>query len=384
MSSQIIQLGVGEFDEAMGFLDTVFGEHRPHDFARMLPAIYQPTDEHMRCNYAVREGGRIAAVVGVFPINWRVGGVTLKVAGIGGVAVHPDSRGKGYMKLLMNHAVAEIRSAGYDLSYLGGRRQRYAYFGYEVAGCKYKLTVHPDNIRHAFAGRDTDVKFEPATDDAEIITSLKTLHDAQAMFCVRPAETFCRYLKSWNYEPIIARDTSGQLIGYISAHPENAQINELVARDVQTASRMLGKWVSQAQGDVVLLMHGPIGSELRALSGFAETTTLGPSGNWQVFNWVRVVDALMRIKHAAEPMSHGSVTLEIDEQMQRIRLVVDDQGARCEPSDGPAVLKIDSLAAIPLLFGPLPPAVTMPLPPDASLLSSWCPLPLGISPQDKV
>ena len=86
MSSQIIQLGAGDFDEAMRFLNAVFGEYRPHDFAGMLPARYQPTDRHMSCNYAVQDGGRLSAIVGVFPIHWCVGGVTLKVASVGGVA----------------------------------------------------------------------------------------------------------------------------------------------------------------------------------------------------------------------------------------------------------------------------------------------------------
>ncbi len=258
MSDPIIQLQAGDYDEAIRFLDAVFAEHRPHDFSNMLPAIYRPTDEHMRCNYAVRKSGRLAAVVGVFPINWCVGGVALKVAGIGGVAVHPDSRGKGYMKLLMNHAVAEMRGAGYDLSYLGGRRQRYAYFGYEVAGCKYKLTFIRDNVRHALKDCPP-VSFEPAGEDLKTMARLKALHDAQDTYCDRPAETFDRYLKSWHYQPMIARSQSGEIAGYIAVDKEGSQINELIAQDEDTAAGMIGAWVQRSETNITLGMQGPIG-----------------------------------------------------------------------------------------------------------------------------
>lgn len=123
---------------------------------------------------------------------------------------------------------------------------------------------------------------------------------------------------------------------------------------------------------------------LRKLSGFAETTALHPSGNWRVFNWRPVIDALMRVKHEAEPMPRGAVSLKIDGCEEVLRLVVDDRGARCESGDGEPDLTIDHLAAHTLLFGPTPPSMVMPLPESARILSAWCPLPLAISPQDKV
>ena len=384
MSTQIIQLAAGDFDEAIAFLNMVFDEHSPHDFANLLPSIYQPTDEHMRCNYAVRDAGRLSAVVGVFPIDWRVGGTALKMAGIGGVAVHPDCRGKGYMKLLMNHAVDEMRREGCDLSYLGGRRQRYAYFGYEVAGCKYKLSFNRDNVRHALGGDGDAVTFEPLPGDIDTAREVKSMHDRQAIYCDRLADAFGRYLRSWHYEPWIARDEAGRIIGYVCADKDGAQINELVAVDANTAARIVAAWITRTGGNLGLSMQGPAGPVLRRLSGFAETTSLNPSGNWRVFNRRPVVDALMRVKHEAEPMPHGSVTLQIDGCKDVLRLVVDEKGARCESGDGEPDLSVDHLAAHPLLFGPLPPSMVMPLPSAARILSAWCPLPLGISPQDKV
>ncbi len=384
MSTSIIQLSAGDFDEAMAFLNLVFGEHAPHDFANLLPSIYQPTDGHMRCNYAVRDGGRLSAIVGVFPIDWRVGGTALKMAGIGGVAVHPDSRGKGYMKLLMSHAVDEMRRGGCDLSYLGGRRQRYAYFGYEVAGCKYKLAFNRDNIRHALGGDGDVATFEPLPGDAATAEEIKSLHDRQAIYCDRSAEAFGRYLRSWHYQPWVARDEAGRIVGYVAVDKDGAQINELVAIDDNASARIIAAWITRTGVNTGLNMQGPVSPVLSKLIGFAETTALHPSGNWRVFNWRAVLDALMRVKHGAEPMPHGSLSLGIDGCGEVLRLIVDGQGARCEAGDGKPDLTVDHLAAHPLLFGPMPPSMVMPLPSAARMLSAWCPLPLGISPQDKV
>lgn len=384
MSCQIIQLGAGNFDEAMGFLDAVFGEYRPHDFANMLPAIYQPTDEHMSRNYAVRDGGRLAAVVGVFPIDWRVGGVTLKVARVGGVAVHPDSRGKGYMKLLMSHAVAEMRRAGCDLSFLGGRRQRYSYFGYEVTGTTYRLSFIKDNIRHAFAGQDGAVSFKAAPDDAETVATLKAMHDAQPFYCERPAESFYQYLQNWHCCPTLACNGDGQIVGYLVPHRDKQVLNELVARDAEAAAQIVRAWVEQGSSGVELLLQAPSGPVLRRLNEFAETLRVEAGGNWQIFDWVSVVDALLKAQHAADPLPHGSVVLGIKDSASAISLTVDADGACCQATDREPGLSLDPLTTTRLLFGPGPTSTVTPLPSSASILSAWCPLPLGFSRQDHV
>ena len=48
------------------------------------------------------------AVVGVYPRTTVVGHAEWKVAGIGGMCVHPDHRRSGLMKLLMDKAVEDM------------------------------------------------------------------------------------------------------------------------------------------------------------------------------------------------------------------------------------------------------------------------------------
>ena len=96
----IERLSTADFEEAMDFLNLVFGAVEPHDFERMLPLCYRPQEMHR--NLAIREGGRIRAIVGLFERSLEVGAHTLRVGCIGGVSTHPRSRGRGYMRALMD------------------------------------------------------------------------------------------------------------------------------------------------------------------------------------------------------------------------------------------------------------------------------------------
>ncbi len=171
MSKEVVQLTATDFDEGMAFLNAVFGEERPHDFHAMLPSIYQPTEELMACNHAVRVNGEIRAIVGLFPMYWQVGETVLKVGGIGGVSTHSAHRDKGYMTLLMNHCVQHMKAQGFHLSYLSGQRQRYGYSGYETCGQRFLVSVEKQNIRHVF-DTPSSLSFEAiAVDDAERIAA---------------------------------------------------------------------------------------------------------------------------------------------------------------------------------------------------------------------
>ena len=125
MSSEINRLQASDFEEALDMLNFSFGFQHPKNFETLLPALYKAEDEHMSWNWAVRENGRIRAIVGAFPLAWQLGETTLRISGIGGVSCHPRARNQGYMQQLMSHAVASMRAEGYHLSYLGGQRQRY-------------------------------------------------------------------------------------------------------------------------------------------------------------------------------------------------------------------------------------------------------------------
>ena len=120
-------------------------------FEELFPDLYQPTEESMRCHRIIRLDRRIAASVGVYPFSVRSANVQLQMAGVGGVCTAPAHRGKGLMSALLQAAHTEIAAQGYPVSWLSGKRDRYARFGWEKVGSD--LLVHGAELKPEDAPR---------------------------------------------------------------------------------------------------------------------------------------------------------------------------------------------------------------------------------------
>ena len=382
MSTEIIQLQAADFEEAMDFLNLAFSVNGAHDFARLLPLLYRPTERQMNCNYAIRKKGRIRAVVGLYPLTWQVGAAQLRVAGIGGVATHANDRGTGLMRTLMPHCVAQMRAQGYHLSYLGGQRQRYLYFGYERCGLKTSYSLSRTNLKHCFAAAP-DLHLVPIeADDGESIARAKALHDAQPVHCLRPLEEFYLHCLSWNSKPFAGLDGDGRMVGYLVAREGKGDVAEVHAEEDGRALDMARLWVER-EGRANFSVHPLNGDLAYDLGRCCEQAELSASGNWQIFDWVAVVDALLKAQHLKVPLVEGVVVLDIG-GCGALQLQVDGDGASCVATDAAADLVCTAPTAMRLLFGPLPPAGVLSLPRAAAPLQSWCPLPLIWMAQDRV
>lgn len=179
MKGQIRQLSAADFEEAIDLMNFAFSSPgAPLDFERLLPKLYQATDEHMSCHYAAVCDGGIRAIVGLYPLDWHIDGSRLRLAGIGGVSTHPRYRERGLMQKLMRHCVEEARSQGYHLSWLGGQRQRYAYFGYENCGVAVRLELKKKNVAHTFE-TPSNIRFEViGADQSDRLQRAFELHGA--------------------------------------------------------------------------------------------------------------------------------------------------------------------------------------------------------------
>lgn len=384
MENTIIQLTADDFEEAMDFLNLIFGVYNPHDFESLIPAIYRPTDEHMAYNHAIKQNGRIRAIVGMYPITLHIGDVAVRIAGIGAVSTHRNDRDRGYMKALMNHCVEQMKAQGYHLSCLGGQRQRYRYYGYEVCGTKYIFTVNKNNIRHCY--KDTpNIRFEPITsDDEAYLVKARTLHDAQPLHCERSHEDFYRYCVGWHNKPYAALDEDGRMVGYVVANEPSDHVSELCAEDDDIATRMVRAWVVQYPVKPISIDMHPLGDSLfYTLGQISEHVRVKESGNWQVFDWITVTDALMKTRCLSGLMADGAVVVDID-GYDAMRMYVDGAEAGCVATDARPDVTCDAPTAMRLLFGPLLPSLVMPLPAQAKAFESWCPLPLSIRWQDQV
>ena len=385
MSEDIVQLTAADFDEAMDFLNLVFGAGRPQDFEQLLPDIYRSTERHMRCNYAIRPDGHIRAIVGMFPKVWQVGSKVLRVAGIGGVSTHPTWRGRGFMSQLMNRCGAEMKEQGYHLSWLGGQRQRYGYFGYERCGVKVQCTVRVANVRHGFK-RPSPIRFKPiSVDDSSWLEQAKMLHDGQRMHCRRSQADFHKACLNWHNRPHIAIDEGDQAIGYLVSAKDRKRVTELVAMSAEAATDMIAAWAPETgRSDTVFDLWPNNVDLLQSAGKFAEECRTTNSGNWRILDWPAVIDALLTVRCNMGSMAQGKLKVEIN-GFGCLEIAVDEEGVRCASTEATPQITCDAPTAMRLLFGPVSPGYVLTLPPDvAPLLDSWCPLPLYWPRQDGV
>lgn len=386
---ELVRLNASDFEEATDFLDFVFSSaYGPTHFKQMLPLCYQPTDEHMSHNFAVRENGRIRAIVGLFPMEIQAGETLLKLGGIGGVSSHPNDRGKGWMKLLMGRCLEEMKQTGTDLSFLTGLRQRYRYFGYEKTGMLLKYTISKTNLRHCAKEHTPEqtVRFELLeASDSERLQQVKAFYESQPCFCVRPLSTFYQYLLSMYTKPWVALYPDGKMAGYLVASPENDRITELFAEDETAFTAMVEQWVTTHGAEEVQLFLAPWQKDFARLAGaIAEDCSLLNNGNWQVFDWERVTGALLAVKQAQNGLMDGSLTVEIS-GYGRLHISVSGETVMCEKTSAKADFVLDPYTAMRMFFGHMPPVFIQQVPaPLQALIQSWFPLPLCLLIQNYV
>ena len=378
---EIVKLRACDYDDALDFLDFVFSKaYGPTHFGAMLPLCYRPTDEHMGHNFAVRENRKIRGIVGLFPAQVKVGGETLNLGGIGGVSAHPSDRGKGWMKLLMAHAIEEMESAETDLSFLIGLRQRYQHFGYEKTGVLLEYIVSRTNIRNFLKSHSDDnaLRFVPIqSDDFTYIEKAKALHDKQPVHCIRPLEDFRLYLLSGNTKPWAALQRDGKVVGYLAASEKQDRITEIFADDDACFSEMILSWFLQQNIAQTSLFLAPWqASFARLLGTFAEECHLNDNGNWRIFNWEKVVRSLLMIKSRDHRLLNGSLLLGIKDYGTFMIRVYGEE-VSCKRAAGSPDIEWDSFTASRILFGHMPISLVEEIPQTIrQLAESWFPLPL--------
>ena len=100
-----------ERNEIVDFCDLVFSKaHCPHDFTTLLPKLYGEGGDGAAHHFVVREEGKLAATVLVYPVPMRIGNRELLTLGVGSVSTRPGARGKGYMRLIMDAVDARAKS----------------------------------------------------------------------------------------------------------------------------------------------------------------------------------------------------------------------------------------------------------------------------------
>jgi len=171
-----------EFDELIDMLNRIFRlDEQGYDLS-FWRGVYDHDLEDM---LVIEEDGRVVSHVSVFPFQISVRGSQLKVGEVGGVATDGNYRMRGFASSLLKLSVEKMTREGYDLSSLGGYRDRYGRWGWELAGEECVYTVDRRSIQ---AVKDTaGVESWQYAGDRSDLTKIVEIHDGEPV----------RVLRSW-------------------------------------------------------------------------------------------------------------------------------------------------------------------------------------------
>ena len=368
----------------LAFLDEVFfsDDEDGTNFLELLPKIYKDRYRPAYNNFVVQQpDGAFRAAVGNFDNDMTVGGVDLKTCCIGNVAVGKDFRGKGYMIDLMNASIADMKRRGVALSYLGGQRQRYGYFGYENAGTCYYFGFSKSSLRHALGGIESGLTIEPlAQDDAEAIRLIDSIYAKAPVISRRAPAAYYDILCSWHDAPFLVRE-NGRPVGYAVLTKNRGHVCEFGLTDDALLPRLVAAVFELTEKDSVGYTVAPYETEkLDFFTKNASWLDIGHSESVLVLDWKTVLTAWLRAKAACETLCDGELTVLIHGKAgdETLKIAVKNNAITVEDHAGEAQIELDCLAAVRAFFSNYP-ADRAAFPPEAR---QWLPLPMFFSSRD--
>ncbi len=382
-----IYIGRGKDEDnaaLLAFLDEVFfiADGSDTRFLTLLPKIYKDRYRPAWNNFVVQAAdGTFRAAVGNFDNDMTVGGVDLKTCCIGNVAVGKDYRSKGYMIELMERSVEDMKQRGVALSYLGGQRQRYGYFGYENAGTCYNFGFSLRSHKHALQGVESGLTMEKLSpDDAEAIRFIDGIYAKAPVISRRAPEAYYDILCSWEDIPYLVKE-DGKPVGYAVMGDKLDHVCEFGLTDNALLPRFVSAVLALSGKDSVGFSIAPF--ETEKLDFFSK------NGSWMridhcesvcVLDWKTVLTAYLRAKAAYCSLCDGETTVLIHGKAgdETLKLAVKDNAVSVTEYDGQPDHELDCLAAVRAFFSNYP-ADRAAFPPA---VRQWLPLPMFFSSRD--
>lgn len=339
------------------------------DFEQLLPKAFNKNAKtHNITKVAQTKEGKLIAEVCVLPQDLKVGDCPLKSNYLGTVSVHPQHRGRGHMKALMNLCIDEMQGK-YDLSVLGGQRQRYEYFGYTYGGVQWEYNINIHNIRHTLKDVDSSgISFADLIDLKNGVEHAVKLNEDRIVNICRPLELIDRIVVSYN-QAAIAVLHGGECIGYILTGNKNAEISEFALNSYADTKRVLKAFFEHFGVDTTTVVLPEYETALhKELSDFAESYKTIPCCMFNIFDFANVIKAFLTVKNQYQKLSYGTVSVIMDGQP--VTIIVDENGVRVENTAGEAAPVLNKMDAQKLILTPFGRYMDIDIPTD------WFPLPL--------
>ncbi len=282
-------------NDIIDFIDFVFSKaHRPHDFATLLPKLYCDRADTTQHHFIIKEDGKILAAILAYPVEMTIAGERVMSLGVGSVSTHPRARGRGFMDELLAAVDAHAEEVSADFAVLGGNRQRYGYYGFDLAGCHLTATLYHHNAVHAFRDADiTGLSLVPMTDaHLDVVCAL---HAAQPSFCHRSRDMFITILKNWDNVPMtILR--GDDIIGYCTGNPVSGGqfITELVLKNEDDCPAVL-RYMSDLYGNLTLHTPAWHAQRVKLLTSVCQAFSLSPNHMMKFYHPQRMISVLKKL-----------------------------------------------------------------------------------------
>ena len=246
------------FYELRDLLDGVFSRSygRETRFIDLFPRLFSAPNPYVTSSHlGAFIDGRLVGTAAMYPLDYVVGKVPIRLIANGNVAVHEDFRNRGVMTQLL-HAVNDACDTCGDLGYLHGNPVRYGRVGYHGCGIQYTLTFLPFTASDAAAAA---YDFAPMLPEERAF--LQKLSETKCDYIRRAsADDFYAALCSAKREAVTVYDRGGRTAGYLSLRKDNAFVEEFA-------------FTEPAETEIFRSLAHRLGCPVRVrLSGYDEAT----------------------------------------------------------------------------------------------------------------
>ncbi len=375
------------YEDLMSLIDLTFGFKTPEtQFLGLLPKCYKPAYRPQDSNYVVISDEKPVAAVGAYDHEVVIAGYRISCRGIGNVAVHPEHREKGYMKLCMETALEDMIKDGIALSTLGGRRQRYRYFSYDKCGICHTFVLTADNLRHTYGTLDAPFAAKAIDNpDDPLLDKIKALSDAGRVSPVRSRAMFLDIAVNWHAVLYAVVDpTEDRFVGYAIVEPGGfiTEVRSVNDTDIMPLLRTLFSVIGQ--GSITLRLPDHETAALAAVAPVAEGVQTGCSMSYTVLRYALVLQATLALKASYTPLADGTMNLLIHGRAgdEYIEISVRDQRptVRTVSSEIRPDVEWSHLDAMNILFAPFSPLRNS----RTDMPNGWFPLPIWMYRADEV
>ena len=222
-----------DIEENLEIMRKVFGSNTGVDlFVKKL--IYKNPRMKLENYFVIKHRGKMVATLNLIPMEWKIDGVSLKVAEMGCVATLESYRCQGLMRKLINEYHKAIADQWYDLSAIEGIPYFYRQFGYE-----YTLPLDEETkiSLEKLPQCTSEHVIRPFT-DKDIPKAINLLSQAQEKFYVRSVrdeqawrmQQETRMASEYGFEPY-AVEKDGEMTAYFRIS-HKTQSKELVLREI--------------------------------------------------------------------------------------------------------------------------------------------------------